>query len=570
MESILYFVFVHITLLVPGYVLLAKLKIFEKNTGFTIVFGYIASVLFFASLAALYYLINIPQLMLQIIFWSSMAISLFLLVYEKLYLQLIPSVFIIGSFVAMSFFSLCFSGLTFQGPYTIIPDPEPRPDRNYNTLNVKILNVAQTNANDNYIPYRQAQFIVNKSNPAKDSFIEEWGVHFFQRTPLMGAITAQYFLALEDIPPTGYTWSNDALNGEATYQKFQIIAQILNCIFIVPAFFLLRKIFNRKVAAASLLFIIPSQFFLYNTFFSWPKSLVAFFIIASWLLLLASRKTSYVVAAGVVSGLSYLTHDLAVLYIGASFIYLLATKRLRDSIILVATSAIFALPWLFIASVIFHKPSSFIYYPISTKGIPQPGEIKQIVHEFLQTSPFRLFIIRVDSLFYILSPYQLIIDESNQGWLQRIWASGLFSIPGSIGPGLVIPVILYLLKFARNFKYWLFIVTPLILSVIVIGWPHGLGSIHFAQAVVVLLVGIALSFLLKLRSKWWLFAAYIINTAQLILFVLYSYHFSFAFHLSDILQLGMMVLIVMMCGIGIYNIAASGNKRAFAFSKIIV
>jgi hypothetical protein len=561
MEAIFYFIFIHFSLLIPGYVLLYKLKLFDKYPGITLILGYLVSIALFAGLAVSYYLLNVPYLVVQIIFWASLVVGLFFFVYERIYLQLIKQWFILASFGAMSLFGLCFIALGFPGSYTIIPDPEPRADRNYHTLNIKVLNVAQTNANDNYIPYRQAQFIVNKSNPAKDSFIEEWGVHFFQRTPLMGAVTAQYFLALGDKPPINYTWSDNSPPNDKTYLKFQIIAQILNSIFIVPAFFLLRKIFSLKTAAASLLFIIPSQFFLYNSFFSWPKSLVAFFILASWLLLISSQKVRYIVAAAITSGMAYLAHDLAVLYIGASFLFLLINRRFRDSLILLGGSAVFALPWLFISSVVYHKPSSFIYYPISTKDIPQPGQIKEVVKEFLSTSPLKLLAIRIESLFYLLTPYQLIVDEGNQTILRRLWAVGLYSIPGSIGFGLVLPVIAFIIKYVRTFKYWILILTPLVLCVIIIGWPKGLGSLHFAQAVVVLLMGMGVSLLLKLRNKIWLIAAYIVCTAQFIYFTMYSYQFGSAVsNFKDGLQLAVIAMIVVGCGGALYLINARTLK----------
>jgi len=564
MEAIFYFILVHLSLLIPGYVLLHKLKLFNAHPGINLILGYLVSITFLAGLAISYYTCNIPLLVVQILFWASLSIGLFLCIYEKIYLQLARHWLVLVSFGAMSLFGLCFTALAFQGNFAIIPDPEPRTDRHYDTLNIKVLNVAQTNANDNYIPYRQAQFIVNKSNPGKDSFIEEWGVHFFQRTPLMGAVAAQYFLSLDDFPPINYTWSNSSPSTDRTYQKFQIIAQILNSLFIIPAFFLIRKIFNIKTAVVSLLFIIPSQFFLYNSFFSWPKSLVAFFILTSWLLLLSSRRIRYVIAAAIASGMAYLAHDLAVLYIGASFLFLIVNKRFRDSLILLGGSAVFALPWLFVASIMYHRPSSFIYYPISTKDIPQPGQIKEVINEFLNTSPLRLVAIRIESLFYLLTPYQLIIEEGNQTLFRRLWAVGLFSIPGSIGVGLVLPVILFIIKHMRTFKYWIFLITPLLLCVLIIGWPKGLGSLHFAQPVIVLLMGMGVAFLLSLKHKIWLFVAYIASTIQLIFFVTYSYHFSSLINnFKDVIQLAIMIIIVLACGATLYLVNRRNLKSLY-------
>jgi len=211
--------------------------------------------------------------------------------------------FIISCLMAASIFSLLFISLPFNAAKTVVPDPQPMAGRNYSSFNVKVLNVAHTQANDNYVPYRQAQFFINRSDPAKDSFIGEWGVTFFERTPLMGAVTANYFNLLGDRPPIDYTWSAKSSDPDHTYKKFQILAQILNSLLLIPGFFLLNRLFNRKTAYISVLFLIPSAYFLYNSFFTWPKSLVSFFVLTSWLLLLEKRPR-LTILAGMVSGIA--------------------------------------------------------------------------------------------------------------------------------------------------------------------------------------------------------------------------------------------------------------------------
>jgi hypothetical protein len=553
MELVLYFLFIHFTLLILGYVFIHYTKLFKGSPAAILSLGYVASIVFTAILATLHYALNVPTVVIQLVFWIALSASLFFLIKDRLYIKILQSWIPLLAFVVMSGFTLCFTFLNFSGSYSIIPDPEPIAGRNYDTLNIKVLNVAHTRANDNYIPYRQAQFFVNRSDPATDSFIDEWGVHFFQRTPLMGAVTANYFLAFDNNVPIDYTWSSVSSDPERTYEKFQIISQILNSMFIVPAFFLIRKIFNKKTAILSLLFLIPSQFFLYNALFSWPKSMVAFFILLSWYLLIVDKRFRYVVAATVASGLAYLTHDLAVLYVGATFVFLLVNRRFRDGFVVAFGSALFALPWLFLSSVVYHRPSSFIYYPISTQDIPQPGKIKETIAIFLETSPLKLLMIRIESLFYLLSPYQLIFDESNQSLITRIRAMGIFSIPGALGLGLVIPAIAGFFRRIKLVGILSLIFVPLILCVIVIGWPKGLGALHFAQAVVVLLTGLSVFVLSKMKRGIWLYSALAINTVQLVILVWSSYYFSI--NLADtknIVLLSLMTLIIAGCFAGIY------------------
>ncbi len=558
-ELLLYFLFVHVSLLIPGYVFIHRLKKFNKNSGLELCLAYASSLVFFALLAALTYVLKINPAIPRTLLWLVLLSTLFLFVKNKLYKNFYALRFPFISFFVMSLFSLAFVGLSFNAPRTYVPDPEPIAGQHYSAFNVKVLNVAQTQANDNYIPYRQAQFFTNRSDPAKDSFISEWGVNFFVRTPLMGAVTASYFNLLGDKPPIGYTWAGDSSDPAHTYVKFQVLAQILNALLIVPAYFILARLFNQKVAVISSIFIITSQFFLYNSFFSWPKSLVAFFILTSWLLLLEGRR-SYTFLAGVLSGVAYLTHDLAVLYIGASFIYLVLNKRFRELIIFSLPAFILALPWLITASVLYHKPSSFIYYPISTGGIPQLSQKHQLVHQFLHTSPLKLLKIRLENIFYLLSPFQLLTSEGGQAAAKRLWTLGLYSVPGAVGFGLIIPMYFGLVQKIRSALPWVFIFVPIVLGALIIGWPKGLGALHFAEALVVLAIGFSVAYLTKLKRRFWLLAAYGLNAAQLIFFIDYSYKYAIGAwfsHPADFLRLVFMAIVVIGGGWWLYQLAAS-------------
>lgn len=552
LATVLYFIFIHLSLLIPGYTLVKTTGLLRKHPGLELSAAYGVSLVAFALFATLGYVLHVPHLLLQIVHWALILIATFFFFKQKLYRHIWPEHrLVIGALMLMSAFGLAFITLSFTGPRTFVPDPEFRPDHNYEAFNVKVLNVAQTNANDNYVPYRQAQFMVNRSNPATDSFIDEWGVHFFQRTPLMGAVTAQYFVLLGDHPPIDYTWSPTGQDPGHTYLKFQIIAHILNALFIVPAFFLLGHLFNRRTAVVSLLFMIPSHFFLYNAFFSWPKSLVAFFILFSWLLLFQKREMRYLVLAAAASGVAYLAHDLAVLYIGASVLLLLYFKRFRDIFIFGAINALFALPWLITSALIFKKPSTFIYYPFSIHGIPQVSQKDEVLREFFATSPLKLIAIRLESMFYLLSPYQIIIDEGGQSWARRLWAASLFNIPGAIGAGLVVPALLGAFKKIRDVPFWILALVPIILCTVIIGWPNGLGALHFAEASVVLFIGLSVSFLLKLRWKWWLPVAFLANCVQLVWFGIYSYGQSWRHWLgdpSDLVVLAFLVGVLVLCG----------------------
>jgi len=535
LELIVYFLFVHLVLLIPGYVIVRSTKLLAGKQELELCLAYVTSITLLAAGATVGYLLEVDWVIIKYLAWVGIALSAVIFIRSRYYRNLLAFGLPIACAVALSLLSTLLLSLTFSANQIFIPDPEAQPERNYNVLNVKVLNVTHTNANDNYVPYRQAQFFINRSDPAKDSFIDEWGVHFFQRTPLMGAVTASYFNLLGDRPPVDYLWSIHAKDPGNTYAKFQIIAHVLNSILVIPGYFLLRRLFNRKVATVSCLFIVISPFFIYNSIFSWPKSLVAFLVITFWLFLM-ERGLKFIVLAGAIAGIAYLAHDLAVLYIGAGLVFLLIRRRFRDSVVFGGISALFSIPWLITSALIFKKPSTFALYPFSTEGLPQPDQGREVLSKFLQTSPLDIVSIRIDTLFYLLSPYDMIYSTGGQPIDRRLWATGIFSIPGSVGAGLFIPALAGVIQQFRKFRYWSLIVIPILLAVIIIGWrfPRSLGSLHFAQPLIVVLVGFAIAWLMELkRKKLWIAAAYLISVSQLIFFLLFSYEYKFNGWLTD-------------------------------------
>ncbi len=563
LQLLLYFVFVHFVLLVPAFVVIKNLKFLSGKPGIELCATYLLSILLLAGFAVVGYAVDISRFWLHSVPWVLISFGVYFFIKQKLYRDLWQYKIPLAALIVMSLFSCAFISLQLAGPRPFFPDPEFQVQNNYQAFNVKVLNVAQTPANDNYVPYRQAQFMVNHADIRTTSFIDEWGVHFFQRTPLMGAATAEFFTLLGDTPPLQYTWSPGVQDPNKTYIKFQIIGQIMNSLFVLPAYFILARLFNRKTALASLLFIIPSAYFLFNSFFTWPKSLVAFFVLFSWILILEKR-LRYLLLAGVASGTAYLTHDLAVLYIGASVLLLLYSKRFRDTLIFIGINILFFLPWFIVSAIIYKKPSTFIYYPFSIHGIPQVEQKDAIIKEFFATSPLKIIAIKLQSLAYLLTPYQLIVDESGQEFARRMWACTLFNVPGAMGLGLLWAGIVGAFQKIRDITFWILAVVPIILCTIIIGWPMGMGALHFAEASVVLCIGLAVWFLLKLKNPLWILIAYIVNCAQLVIFALYSYNNQFAAWFTskqDMLALAVLIAVIVGCGWLLPKVARSKETR---------
>lgn len=526
LKSIIFFIFVQISLLIPSYAVVRQIKIIYKNDAVLICSTYVLSLIVFSGLSIVSYVLKLDNSFSYILGWVYIIFGIITFILKKYYLEITKFIKPLTALMALSLVSVLFVGLNFSAKLNYIPDPEPASNTNYNVLNVKILNIAHTNANDNYIPYRQSQFITNRLGIKNNSFIDEWGVHFFQRTPLMGAVSSFYYDLFLSKPPVDYLWRSTAVDPSNTYLQFQIIASILNSLLLLPAYYLIKKLFNSKVAFVSLLFLVTSHFFLYNAVYTWPKSLVAFFILFSWYLLLED-KLKFTVMAGIVSAAAYLTHDLAFLYIAASLLMLLYKRRFKDILIVLGITIAAALPWLYTSSVLYKKSSTFYLYPFSVDNIPQPSKQQEIMNKFYRTSVWSLLMIRVRTLTYLLTPYSLL-DIKPLALANRLWGVGVYSITGALGLGIVIPSIIGLIKKIRQYPVSIIIFTPILLLALIFGWsyPGSVGAIHFAQPIVVVLVGCGAWYLLQLKTRFWLPVAFFVNLAYTIYFIIYCYDYA--------------------------------------------
>lgn len=168
-------------------------------------------------------------------------------------------------------------------------------------------------------------------------------------------------------------------------------------------------------------------------------------------------------------------------------------------------------------------------------------------------------------------PYQLFTSEGGQSAGRRIWALSEYSISGSVGFGLFIPVVMGAFKKIVKLDFWILIITPVILATIIIGWPKGLASLHYAEAVVVLLSGLGVAYLLKLKQKSWVAVAYTINLIQFGFITLYSFD---AFikpwftNIGDISRLCIMIFILIAVGILLREIVTSKKSKLSLFSGI--
>ncbi len=564
-----YFLLVHIVLLLPAYGFLRKYKILNDASLLQLIVSYIATIIVFAIMGFLLYVANVPEIVLRVGLWVTIITGVLFFVQQKAWRPLLQHRFVLSLLFVMSLLPTIIIGLGVNSSNnTFIPDPEYKKGNNYTVLSVKVLNFAHTPANDNYIPYRQAQFFVNHSDPEKDSFINEWGVSFFQRTLLMGSVVSSFFTLLDDNPPIAYTWDGSSLDPDVTYAKFQIIAHVLNALFILPGFLLLKTLFNKKTALLSCLLLCASHFYLYNAIFSWPKSFTAFFVLTSLIFLLGERKY-HIAIAGVIAGIGYFVHDLAIVFIATSFVFLLLKKQFKPALIYLATATPFPIIWGFISSVLYHRPSTFIYYPFSLDGLPQEATKSKLIPTFFSTNPLHIIRLKIDGALWLMSPYQLIF-EAHQNFLNRLWAVGIYTIPGSLGIGLMALAPYSLLKKWKMIKWeiWFFALFPVLVILFLFGDPKVLGSLHFSEPIIVLIVGGIVHATLQLKKLYarLLLSAFVVNFAYFVFFVFYSYNFGTLLHTpSNYLSIVALVCIAVYIMIVFFGLITNKNSSVRKF-----
>lgn len=482
-----------LSLFLPGYVALSIFSDFSRDE--RIVSSFAITIPVYALIAVTSSAFGLSNFFVSIFLIAAVLSSIYYFIKKKMYLDVIQgdkegfSVFLI-----LFVLTLLFVSLPYAGEYKISPDPYPIPDR-YDSFNLKIMNLKHSSAIDNYVPYRQAQFIVDRLDIRTVGFIKIWFVNFFQRTPLMGFVTAFFFQSTDTSVPTELLWAVPPYEQGISYQLFQIIGSFLNSLLLFSGYLFLKELFNKKIALISMLFLLFSQFIFFNTFYTWPKSFAGYFILLSFYFLF-QKKENRVLFAGFLAGLAYWAHDLSVIYILGGLVYLTINKKAYDAIKFSFTVIIMIIPWFAIGHFIYGESSLFFYYPFSTGGMPPAIHPESVIKVFFSTPIQNLIWIRVETAYFLLVPFYLYEYYTNS-YIDII--SGYGTIPGAIG------IFLFLFTYyslAKNFNAFRkeiisFIFIPLITIIVYQGWPRGIVASHFAESMIPIFIGFAVSVIIN-------------------------------------------------------------------------
>lgn len=509
-------------LFIPGFALLKNKNILNSDQH-RLVFSPLVGIILLTTLELAKYVNLINSQAMRIITGLVIFISAFYLykIREKIKFESeTKKLFLV--FFMFSVFLVAYVSLPLVKGRLLIPDPKYIDGSNYETLNTKIINISNTPANDNFIPYRQAQFFANNISIKDNPYLQkEWGVNFFFRTPLMGLFTSGAFDFTSTYVPIDYPWRNFE-DRHYSYLKFQLLAHILNSLLFLSGFLVIKKAFNRRVALISVYLASINFFFFYNAFYSWPKSFVAYFVLLALFTILEYRKFTW---AGAIIGVAYLAHDLAAFYlIGLLYLALVGrANKLKNSVTLLGVSFAFAFPWLFVSKFIYKQTSLFFYYPFSIDS--QPVKQAGVIKKFLETSPFKIITIKLHNLQFLTTPYQFLYERS-AGFMQNFWAVSLFSFFGATGAALYPLAILEIYKKFSSKKELIIsmIFIPVVVCLVVIGWLKGLGVLHFAEPTVFLLIGFGAALLSRLNRSLALMVVALL-ALQAVINLMFGYNF---------------------------------------------
>ncbi|EJM70720.1 hypothetical protein PMI30_00667 [Pseudomonas sp. GM50] len=265
-------------------------------------------------------------------------------------------VFTIGGFFVFAISILILSSIKF-------PLKPSLPDGAYvnkeHVTSVRIQSITGDLPPDNVIPYVAQEYIARSISFINNSPILP-GQHVANRPILVSLAALPVRMALRSVKPQGdlptfeyvdTQWPDFRilLRDQATFPIFLGVAVFLNSCLLLGVGLIATKIINLKWhnSALMLLLFVTSPYFIFQTIFTWPKSLAGFFIITSYFFYQKHRNT---LIAGSLLALAYLSHPYTIGYLAVATFALLALDKSTDIYIRVARSARLCLSFAIVVS----------------------------------------------------------------------------------------------------------------------------------------------------------------------------------------------------------------------------
>ena len=381
-------------------------------------------------------------------------------------------------FLSFVIFLQLFVSLPFKMPEKL--QDGPYVFKTQKNLHVKIQALTGDLPADNFIPFVFSQYLLRGISFEKNRPMLP-GQEVSNRTVLMG-LDAVYFLSIFDMPLkmknnildkfkyVGTEWPNVGKfgNDNEAFSIFLDMGIILNSLFLFSVFMLISKIFGNNKAIGSIFLLLLFPFVINQIIFTWPKFLVAYFLIAS-IYLIITRKNLFLISLFL--ALSYHSHPMAIVYVGfiilyffiKNYIYNEKKNALKNTIILILVTSLLVSPWIIWTNFIVKITSDLVTQNAITSDYGVYSLIK----------------VRLDNLYLLFFPWQM---SGATDFTNRIFSEMLFTFAGAVGVYFIVSYF-YIIKYVKKYfcEILLLFIGPI--SLLIMPWGRILGnfSVIFSQ-----------------------------------------------------------------------------------------
>lgn len=250
----------------------------------------------------------------------------------------IPQYIFYFGFIALTIVSICIANLPVKLPQELVDGPYVA---KVNTLPVRIQYIATNLPADNSIPHVVTQYLLQDISFSRHHPILP-GQEVSNRPILMSLATIPFMSVLQ-MPPqfsgefpsftyAGILWPDFRMliMDDQSYRVSLAVGTLLNALMIFGAAALIIAVMpiTPSTALLCMLITLTSPYFLFESFFIWPKSLAGFFIALA--LLTAIKRKSFILGS-IFVGAAYLSHPYAMVFVaGMGFWVFLSSIGLGD------------------------------------------------------------------------------------------------------------------------------------------------------------------------------------------------------------------------------------------------
>jgi hypothetical protein len=335
------------------------------------------------------------------------------------------------------------------------------------------------------------------------------------------------------------------------FPEFWVAGSMLNASVMLSSYLFVKAIFDNKVARLTVAFLVLSPFMLWNTFYTTPKSMAAFFLLVFFYSLIKRR---YLPLGAIFAGLGVLSHPYVLIFVAGGFTYFLATRdnsvtqTLKSIAVMMSLLAITVSPWVLWSYSMFGSvPSSLLTTYAEGPTSLLTALWTHIIALYRTITPYFFGYSSAEMPAIFSWNPAIMLQVQLHPILATIALTYIFNLPGALT--LTLTVFSYLgfgrlFGSMRNFFIGL-VAIPFALSLAVTGSVTSGLTPYFFHPIVVILVATGVWQLLKFRRRIRVLAAIGITFEYLFFVWFVIYPFNLVFHewfLADYAVFGLILV----------------------------